>query len=324
MSFAEACNPDYWRKINPHLNISVKGEPLTASPMDLSLETQDAEWKRHLVDEGYLQMNSVIPDRKASDLKTGILAIRQDGWIPLFAFVYDEYWNLFRSLRSLIQPILGDKYCMLPDFWIWYVDPEKKEAGWAPHRDKTINTLFPDGMPKSATVWVALTEANPLNGCMYLIPANQDPNYLNFSDTSKGMNFQAIRALCAPTGSVLLWNQRVIHWGGSSCDRATGPRISMAFEFQRGDVPPYNQPLLDVATLPSFNYRLKLIGKQILQYAHMYKYSDELVKTAREMFEIKEDPAQDAPTTSRKIGRNEPCPCGSGKKYKHCHGENHP
>ena len=23
----------------------------------------------------------------------------------------------------------------------------------------------------------------------------------------------------------------------------------------------------------------------------------------------------------RKIGRNEPCPCGSGKKYKHCHGK---
>lgn len=26
--------------------------------------------------------------------------------------------------------------------------------------------------------------------------------------------------------------------------------------------------------------------------------------------------------TDRKIGRNEPCPCGSGKKYKHCHGKN--
>lgn len=25
----------------------------------------------------------------------------------------------------------------------------------------------------------------------------------------------------------------------------------------------------------------------------------------------------------RKIGRNEPCPCGSGKKYKHCHGRLH-
>ena len=23
----------------------------------------------------------------------------------------------------------------------------------------------------------------------------------------------------------------------------------------------------------------------------------------------------------RKVGRNDPCPCGSGKKYKHCHGK---
>jgi preprotein translocase subunit SecA len=27
------------------------------------------------------------------------------------------------------------------------------------------------------------------------------------------------------------------------------------------------------------------------------------------------------PTTWGKVGRNEPCPCGSGKKYKHCHGQ---
>ena len=24
--------------------------------------------------------------------------------------------------------------------------------------------------------------------------------------------------------------------------------------------------------------------------------------------------------TSQKVGRNDPCPCGSGKKYKRCHG----
>jgi preprotein translocase subunit SecA len=24
--------------------------------------------------------------------------------------------------------------------------------------------------------------------------------------------------------------------------------------------------------------------------------------------------------SGRKVGRNEPCPCGSGKKYKQCHG----
>ena len=22
----------------------------------------------------------------------------------------------------------------------------------------------------------------------------------------------------------------------------------------------------------------------------------------------------------QKVGRNDPCPCGSGKKFKHCHG----
>jgi preprotein translocase subunit SecA len=26
------------------------------------------------------------------------------------------------------------------------------------------------------------------------------------------------------------------------------------------------------------------------------------------------------PTSWGKVGRNEACPCGSGKKYKHCHG----
>jgi preprotein translocase subunit SecA len=26
------------------------------------------------------------------------------------------------------------------------------------------------------------------------------------------------------------------------------------------------------------------------------------------------------PETWGKVGRNEPCPCGSGKKFKHCHG----
>jgi len=35
-------------------------------------------------------------------------------------------------------------------------------------------------------------------------------------------------------------------------------------------------------------------------------------------------PGSSAPPTVRKsgpkVGRNDPCPCGSGKKYKFCHG----
>jgi preprotein translocase subunit SecA len=30
------------------------------------------------------------------------------------------------------------------------------------------------------------------------------------------------------------------------------------------------------------------------------------------------DPAD--PATWGRVARNAPCPCGSGKKYKHCHG----
>ena len=28
----------------------------------------------------------------------------------------------------------------------------------------------------------------------------------------------------------------------------------------------------------------------------------------------------DNPESWGQVGRNEPCPCGSGKKFKHCHG----
>ncbi|MDQ3389151.1 MAG: SEC-C metal-binding domain-containing protein, partial [Gemmatimonadota bacterium] len=28
-----------------------------------------------------------------------------------------------------------------------------------------------------------------------------------------------------------------------------------------------------------------------------------------------------AATAAKEVGRNDPCPCGSGKKYKQCHGK---
>ena len=35
-----------------------------------------------------------------------------------------------------------------------------------------------------------------------------------------------------------------------------------------------------------------------------------------------DSPADRQPLTAPKVGRNDPCPCGSGKKYKKCHGQN--
>jgi preprotein translocase subunit SecA len=41
-------------------------------------------------------------------------------------------------------------------------------------------------------------------------------------------------------------------------------------------------------------------------------------ETQRAVPAEKRDPNN--PASWGKVGRNEPCPCGSGKKYKHCHG----
>jgi preprotein translocase subunit SecA len=41
---------------------------------------------------------------------------------------------------------------------------------------------------------------------------------------------------------------------------------------------------------------------------------------ARSMSEIKAGPAAGGPVDWSNVGRNDPCPCGSGKKFKKCHG----
>ena len=40
-----------------------------------------------------------------------------------------------------------------------------------------------------------------------------------------------------------------------------------------------------------------------------------------EVDEMQADPALAGGRIGPKIGRNDPCPCGSGKKYKQCHGQ---
>ena len=56
--------------------------------------------------------------------------------------------------------------------------------------------------------------------------------------------------------------------------------------------------------------------QQDIQYEHEEARSA-LNPQTEQKEESKEQPFR---RTERKIGRNEPCPCGSGKKYKHCHG----
>jgi preprotein translocase subunit SecA len=44
---------------------------------------------------------------------------------------------------------------------------------------------------------------------------------------------------------------------------------------------------------------------------------DTFASSSNDSKEVKKTPV----SNEEKVGRNDPCPCGSGKKYKHCHGK---
>jgi preprotein translocase subunit SecA len=48
------------------------------------------------------------------------------------------------------------------------------------------------------------------------------------------------------------------------------------------------------------------------------KASDMVTEATEAASKAKAKPVRTGP----KVGRNDPCPCGSGKKYKHCCGKN--
>jgi hypothetical protein len=221
--------------------------------------------------EGYLQTSQVDWGVDLPVMADTVRRLSAENLSPVFAFLYDEFWAPFFKLHGLYAELLGGKYQFLPDFWVWNVDPKRGDAGWTPHRDKGHKALFPDGSPKSLTTWIPLSSATPLNGCMYILPALHDPNYGTPRDDQMQLELPSVRALPAEPGDFLIWNQAVLHWGSKTSPRAPESRVSMAFELQRADIPPFNGPLIEPLLVLPFEARLKLIAKQILQYRHMYK-----------------------------------------------------
>ena len=63
-------------------------------------------------------------------------------------------------------------------------------------------------------------------------------------------------------------------------------------------------------------------GTERMQFRHAAAPSAMAATVAAGGPAAPEAPAPVAPyvRAERKVGRNEPCPCGSGKKFKHCHG----
>jgi hypothetical protein len=267
--------PQTWTDMNASLGVGNAEvmKNLTVFQLD---EATGNRLNGQLIQEGYFHVAQMPWNLPLPAMAEAIIRLTQRGLVPPFCFMYDEFWIIFYRLHGLLGRLLGPGYRMLPEFWAWHVDPRAGDSGWKPHRDKDRQAMFPDGRPKSLSVWLPLTQATPLNGCIYVVPAHLDPTYNTPEENRWKFAFQDIRAVPSSPGDLLVWTSEVIHWGSRSSPMASGPRISLAFEFQRGDVPPISNPLLAPLTFLTVSQRLQLICKQVLQYQHMYPLAPEM------------------------------------------------
>lgn len=261
----------FWRETFPELSM---GKLFSGNfeITDLGPERDQRVADRMRV-EGYFQESDEALVDLSQRLSTAIERAHSMSIPPVFIWMFDEPWAAFYRQHATLSAFLGADYRILPDFWAWRVDPAAGQAGWRPHRDKGSVALRADGTPKALTMWIPLTEATPLNGCMYVLPANRDPVYGTPQDDNiikSPVEYPNIRALPARPGDYLCWNQALLHWGAQSSPFGGAPRMSMALEFQRADEAPFNEPLIPTLAVLPYIDRLRLCAKQILQYAHMY------------------------------------------------------
>jgi hypothetical protein len=276
---SQIISKSFWLDNFPSLHI--ENSSFLTTQQDFDVNDKFGEELRKIIHyQGYFQTDPPNWNLRIIDMSSAVSKMAEMNLpIPL-VFLFDEFWIIFKKLHKIAEALLGKGYLRLPDFWGWHVDPQKKQSGWLPHRDKGYKSLNADGTPRSITFWIPLSASTPLNGCMYIVPANKDKTYGTPEDSKFNFDLPSIRALPAAAGSILCWNQAVLHWGSQCSERELQPRISVAFEFQAGDVAPYNQPVMDPRSIPTFDFRLKLIAKQIIQYQHMYPLSEELRQLA--------------------------------------------
>ncbi len=142
----------------------------------------------------------------------------------------------------------------------------------------------------------------------------------NLGDTDPGIVRQALRGagyfqLTGQIEKIASYFNRDEPFDDVREDALFAYALAMPGETTRGRVRGMLRKIDELAQLDSEEI-------QVVQFA-----LDERLRLAgqRPVFEeAEEDEAEPevtpAPVTTEKVGRNDPCPCGSGKKFKKCHG----
>lgn len=282
LRFEQARDKDFWRQLNPTLKITDSADKLTTKAISIDPKIL-AEAKESLIADGYFQITKLLNPTLISKLGIGVENIFKAGWPTPFVVVYDEYWELFYSLKQLFDSILGEEFKQLPNFWCWYIDTNKDSKGWGQHRDRpSVNSVLETGLPATLTTWIPLSKATTANGCIYIVPSSRDPNYPPGDLEQRDVHeLQNIRALPADEGDVLAWSEALLHWGSRSSNKAENARISISFAFQRADLNPYEMPLFDPSRYQRFDERLGLIGQNVCNYQSQGKTTPEILFACR-------------------------------------------
>jgi hypothetical protein len=324
---------EYWKALNPDMEISDYPFHAASDSGGVAQADEVARCVQQMREEGHFRLGSVLPKERMARMAKVIVNLVEAGYPPAFAYVYDDFWQVFRDLSPVLTPMYGEDYRVVINLWAWHVPPSDAYHGFKPHRDLIgKNTLNLDGTPMFGTVWIPLTDVTTQHACMYVLPTNQDSNVPgkmeSFSIPKE--NVQAIRALPAPAGSIMGWNTYALHWGSKSSKWAEGPRISIATYIKRAEERGLNSVSIRANQHINLERRLAVIGENLAHYdidtiteAH---YPTKLMEfcgvyTKKYMHPtVTKNQAAPVKSTVVKVGRNDACPCGSGKKYKQCHG----
>jgi hypothetical protein len=264
----QAVKIEFWKALQPQLTI------LDSKSSNLGTDEIPSEQEKwalsHLARHGYFRLPPFIAPEVINRMSSCVETLRTTGWPTVFSYVYDEFWTVLRtpSMVRLLTNHLGSGYVQTSGIWTYRVDPKQSASGWAPHVDSSDDV-------ERLSVWIPLTDATIDNGCMYVIPQDRVPSTLpksmsdwtSISARDLGTLLHNVTPLPARAGSILGWNNRLIHWGGRATDMATGPRLSIAAEFLHKATRPRHSelPVFD-NSLPGFAVRLLVIGQAILSY----------------------------------------------------------
>lgn len=250
--------PEFWRSVAPELATSQRLDLGAVAHYAPSTE-QGERLERSMRQDGFCELLSVLPAERVQRMRSGIEAVRARFGHEVFALMFDEPWLSLAEVVRVLEPILGAGLRAVPLPYVNYVPPG--DAGFAPHRDRHGAPLDAQGLPNMVTAWFSLTETSPERACLSVLPARFDPGFPDHLEQREVPDLRNVRALPVSAGSLLCFNQSLLHWGGRNFSDET--RVSFAFEVEREGLFDARQPAIELASELDFEWRCGFVGATI-------------------------------------------------------------